>query len=285
MYAPGMGRFLTRDTWSGDANKPMSLNRWAYTEGNPINSTDPTGNNPKSNLNYCLATTPRVSFGADLYGLCFVEEYMKPNPSDYVNTYVAAGVAIESNWYFQEIDTRGSLWFWWNAGIGVGLGICNISDAQMETPYGDPIVPGDRSQGFGLGLRVGFPPGQGPNQEDPEVAILGMRLRISQVLEKCKRCSPTDEFIAAALAEGSNLNKDGVATLIEKYQRDPNDPIQNILRWKPFLLAGSDYDHNLRQIRLFHVDILELQKRNRDWFVPADISWQYIIDLGNGVAR
>ncbi len=42
-YAPGMGRFLTRDTWSGDANRPLSFNRWNYTDGNPVNFTDPSG--------------------------------------------------------------------------------------------------------------------------------------------------------------------------------------------------------------------------------------------------
>lgn len=42
-YAPGMGRFLTRDTWGGDASSPMSFNKWNYVEGNPINFTDPTG--------------------------------------------------------------------------------------------------------------------------------------------------------------------------------------------------------------------------------------------------
>jgi RHS repeat-associated protein len=43
MYSPGMGRFLTRDTWAGDANSPMSFNRWMYVEGNPITYTDPSG--------------------------------------------------------------------------------------------------------------------------------------------------------------------------------------------------------------------------------------------------
>jgi RHS repeat-associated protein len=42
-YAPSIGRFLTRDTWNGDANRPMSFNGWAYVEGNPINYTDPSG--------------------------------------------------------------------------------------------------------------------------------------------------------------------------------------------------------------------------------------------------
>jgi len=42
-YVPEIGRFLTRDPWGGDYNRPLSLNRWMYTEGNPINFTDPTG--------------------------------------------------------------------------------------------------------------------------------------------------------------------------------------------------------------------------------------------------
>ncbi len=42
-YSPGMGRFLTRDTWAGNYNRPLSLNRWNYVGGNPVNLTDPSG--------------------------------------------------------------------------------------------------------------------------------------------------------------------------------------------------------------------------------------------------
>ena len=42
-YAPGMGRFLTRDSWRGDYNRPSSFNHWIYVEGNPINHLDPSG--------------------------------------------------------------------------------------------------------------------------------------------------------------------------------------------------------------------------------------------------
>jgi RHS repeat-associated protein len=45
-YAPGTGRFLTRDTWGGDYYQPMSYNQWNYTLSNPINFTDPSGNVP-----------------------------------------------------------------------------------------------------------------------------------------------------------------------------------------------------------------------------------------------
>ena len=42
-YAPGTGRFLTRDTWPGEVNRPLSLNRWGYVGGNPVNRIDPSG--------------------------------------------------------------------------------------------------------------------------------------------------------------------------------------------------------------------------------------------------
>ena len=45
-YAPRNGRFLTRDTWQGNALMPMSLNRWNYTNANPINFSDPSGHFP-----------------------------------------------------------------------------------------------------------------------------------------------------------------------------------------------------------------------------------------------
>ncbi len=42
-YVPGMGRFLTRDTWGGDDQIPLSFNGWNYTYSNPINYSDPSG--------------------------------------------------------------------------------------------------------------------------------------------------------------------------------------------------------------------------------------------------
>ncbi len=47
-YNPLNGRFSSRDTWSGDVMRPLSLNRWGYVEGNPVNLTDPTGKGPWS---------------------------------------------------------------------------------------------------------------------------------------------------------------------------------------------------------------------------------------------
>lgn len=45
-YNPADGRFQSRDTWGGDYNRPLSLNRWVYGYGNPVNLTDPSGYRP-----------------------------------------------------------------------------------------------------------------------------------------------------------------------------------------------------------------------------------------------
>ena len=42
----GVGRFISRDTWGGDYLRPLSLNRWNFVEGNPVNLTDPSGYDP-----------------------------------------------------------------------------------------------------------------------------------------------------------------------------------------------------------------------------------------------
>jgi RHS repeat-associated protein len=42
-YHPALGRFLQRDSFAGFQQRPQSLNRYAYTENNPVNHRDPSG--------------------------------------------------------------------------------------------------------------------------------------------------------------------------------------------------------------------------------------------------
>jgi RHS repeat-associated protein len=42
-YKPDIGVFISEDPYEGSINEPMSLNRYAYVQGNPINKTDPSG--------------------------------------------------------------------------------------------------------------------------------------------------------------------------------------------------------------------------------------------------
>jgi RHS repeat-associated protein len=46
-YNVADGRFLSRDTWEGDENSPMSFNMWLYGYGNPILNNDPSGYCPE----------------------------------------------------------------------------------------------------------------------------------------------------------------------------------------------------------------------------------------------
>ncbi len=65
-YSPADGRFQSRDTWSGDYNRPLSLNKWMYTEGNPVNLTDPSGKFPT----WCQSMPNK-----GLYELCVLKSY------------------------------------------------------------------------------------------------------------------------------------------------------------------------------------------------------------------
>ncbi|MDT7780152.1 MAG: hypothetical protein QOC99_2664 [Acidobacteriota bacterium] len=45
-YASSLGRFIQQDSWTGMATQAQSMNRYAYSNGNPVRYTDPTGRAP-----------------------------------------------------------------------------------------------------------------------------------------------------------------------------------------------------------------------------------------------
>ena len=57
-YDPSMGAFGSRDSLLGDAADPATLNRYAYAEGNPVASCDPTGH--ESRVKYGGANAKRI---------------------------------------------------------------------------------------------------------------------------------------------------------------------------------------------------------------------------------
>ena len=46
LYSATQGRFTSKDTWPSEYERPLSLNRWAYVDGNPVKWVDPTGHTP-----------------------------------------------------------------------------------------------------------------------------------------------------------------------------------------------------------------------------------------------
>lgn len=42
-YQPVVGRFLTRDTYTGEEDEPLSLHLYTYCENDGVNQVDPSG--------------------------------------------------------------------------------------------------------------------------------------------------------------------------------------------------------------------------------------------------
>ena len=42
-YNPSTGRFISENPFEGIVKRPLSLNKYNYTEGNPINAINPSG--------------------------------------------------------------------------------------------------------------------------------------------------------------------------------------------------------------------------------------------------
>src|SRR5690606_6632736 len=212
-YNPIDGRFLTKDTWEGDVNRPISMNRWNYVEGNPINLTDPTGKKPSCGLfGYFSNVAVR-----------FVDENVNLNKTDWLNTYTAAGIAVQC--WAESYD--------WKANDDYdGLGPGKITNKQKSTPYGN-IIRDDEGVFRGEGLlcyliykKIGvidvpcticenkdymdehygagnYRPETPHDQTDIRWAAEYMKRRIKIVIEMCreKKCGTTDIYIAAALAQ------------------------------------------------------------------------------------
>ncbi|MFS8541829.1 MAG: hypothetical protein LOD89_07045, partial [Tissierellales bacterium] len=59
---PETGRFLTRDTFEGVEDEPLSLNRYTYAENNPVMSVDPDGYSKKRISLQCIIKAIKYAF-------------------------------------------------------------------------------------------------------------------------------------------------------------------------------------------------------------------------------
>jgi RHS repeat-associated protein len=77
-YNPMDGRFMSRDTWSGDVNNPLSLNRWNYSHSNPVNYTDSSGHSIGClGSVFSYGTIPVGMKASQLISMC--REFYTPN--------------------------------------------------------------------------------------------------------------------------------------------------------------------------------------------------------------
>jgi RHS repeat-associated protein len=284
-YAVSMGRFLSRDTWNGDVNQPMSYNLWNYAYSNPVLHTDPTGlctPSPSQNINYVETIVPKVGW---------------------LNTYAAAGIAIQC--WGMAGDSRPGNDTW---------GPAQISYDQAQTIYGgriaDPSDPNNSRLQRGFGLRCYVPYGvieeigdcsicltpdamesrygkdypkyfHLEHWHDPENttwAVTYMKRRIKLVIDKCdEKCTSTDIYIAAALAQ----NGPGF-TLLNMKDLMPISKRINVngltLNWYDYFDRAKAVDTSLQLLR-FDSAIQELRRRN--WPVPLDVMWQTVRELSS----
>jgi len=126
------GRFLTRDTWYGNANKPMSLNRWAYAYENPVNYTDPTGRFPE----FCQAMSTKA-----LYEGC-VPAFYNLEPISYFS--LGSNITGQQGCYQGKIDYRGPGYL---EGVGGYEGVIGQVAGGVETVYDLPHLRDNR---FGM---------------------------------------------------------------------------------------------------------------------------------------
>lgn len=166
-YNPTDGRFINRDTWSGDVNNPHSLNRWMYVEGNPVNYVDPTGMKPyESHFKYCSPLTkddykycnnivrgyhPETEMSWVQYFLydLFGEDCNNLNLHESLPHSIGLNTPVANGWWFHYLleATPG----WWNNG---GQGHVYFSDV-IAIAIGAEMAQ-IRDYRFGMLMAQGF---------------------------------------------------------------------------------------------------------------------------------
>jgi RHS repeat-associated protein len=99
-YSSGTGRFLSRDTWSGDYKNPITLGKWVYANSNPIIYTDPTGYFAivKYNRQVAVEYAMRYAVHANPYYGMFESDC-----TSFVSQALHAGrMRMEMDWFFQR---------------------------------------------------------------------------------------------------------------------------------------------------------------------------------------
>ena len=291
-YNPANGRFQSRDTWNGDYNRPLSLNRWMYVEGNPANLTDPSGNHPYPKEHCEWDPSSNVPY---------IEKYSKVSKSDWLNTYAVAGVAVQC--WAELIPNNDSY---------DGRGPAQITNMERETPYGDRIPNPDdpdnkqKNRGYGIlcylvtkfdrelmksvSCTICKPKDEmdkiyGVGNYRPETphdpnnlswSIEYMRRRIKLATDKCiaSGCSSTDVYIVAALAQNGpgftvfNLDNG----LLAKANRINYDGIT--INWYKWFEVNSCRNAS-KQLRRFK----DATDALRAWYMPRDINFETVNNL------
>jgi RHS repeat-associated protein len=126
---PGVGRFTSRDTFSGTQTDPVSLHPYLYAEADPVNRTDPSGHNSLSQYHGIFLSTLQnvwkgalsisipqllssLNFTGRLFAELLIDEnivgYMKTQPDQVIQAMNAMVACVYNRGkYPREFEARG----------------------------------------------------------------------------------------------------------------------------------------------------------------------------------
>jgi RHS repeat-associated protein len=181
-YAPGAGRFVSRDVWPVDFGDPWELNRYGYVGNNPGNYSDPSG---WASATLELGGTTQVATGGPGGGALrrLLGGLIGATAGAIVGGLLAAA--------------RYSL---------TRLGLCGVD--QITQSHGNYIM-----QGVAIGGLVGFITGLIAAGLTPaEAAVAGVTISLAQFVQGPNACTLLDLAFAIAtlgLSGGSNSASGG----------------------------------------------------------------------------
>jgi len=146
-YSAGTGTFRSRDTYAGDLNTPVSLNRYTYGANNPIRYWDPSGRCVESisfNADGTIDVVPMrgaecnpldASPGGGLEGTKVREEY---GPNGAPGSSPRRGEAIQVGGATWDTDTTCTVGAYWcgfvTSGVEAVIAPWVAADAFIEDP-------------------------------------------------------------------------------------------------------------------------------------------------------
>jgi RHS repeat-associated protein len=262
-YDPHLNHFTQPDSIEPDPYNSRAWDRYAYANNNPLYYTDPDGHIPwpivilggAAGLIAGYTSLHLLGILPDYRGVDFAEEHVTDQ-----NTIVAAGLAVQSEWYVE----------WWDK-----------PSNELSSSYGPAQITQAEIQAYGLTSQ---------NLQDPGLAVQVMTRRINDVVSACSGCIDRDKVILAALAQnGSEYALNALADVSgPQYGRLEDGG----LNWEKYFNSlnskGNLYDlraighHNYDSrfmLHLFMNNLKELEKRG--WNLPelTPDDWKYINDL------
>jgi hypothetical protein len=193
--------------------------------------------------------------------------------------YVSAGINYHGTG-FGSLENRWIRDHWpWNKGAYDSIGPAQVSDIEMQTPYGTELkYPGsEKVRKTGLGLRSGScASGCSMDQDNFEVANVAMRTRLALRLNVCARnkCTATDMFVISALSIDEQIAPTQVDQAFNG-NFNSKDPATNVVDWNKFITSKMGAD----QFNLIHKIQDQVNALINEGATDPGVDWNYITGL------